>query len=271
MTSRTKRSVEPADAIRAGVPLLLLVGAVTLPTVAGVFLVVLTGGVVVAVGRRVPVAWSWAAMVPAAVIATLRAFGPAATAWVEATCTVPSSPAVLWAVAEAVLVVSASAALAMVLHAKAGDLAIRRPPRYAVRWAALGAAAILGGGLVGLLLLAEPLFGVPGVDLGGPAFLLQAAVFAVAIAVSEELAWRGALQEWLGRSLGPWVAVLAQAGVYGIAWGVALGSPLGGLLAAGAGLLLGASVVRTRSLVVPLAWHIAFNVPFYVFTACTTG
>ena len=100
-------------------------------------------------------------------------------------------------------------------------------------------------------------------DLGGLAFLLPASVFAVALAVSEELAWRGALQGWLGRTLGPWVAALAQAGVYGLAWGVALGSPLGGVLAAAAGLLLGATVVRTRSLVVPLAWHIAFNVPFY--------
>ncbi len=183
----------------------------------------------------------------------------------------PSSPAVLWAVAEAVLVVSATAALAMVLHAKAGDLALRRPPRYAIRWAALGAAVILGGGLVGVILLAGPMFGVPDVEPGGLGFLLPASVFAVALAVSEELAWRGALQGWLGKALGPWVATLTQAGVYGVAWGVTLGSPLGGVLAAAAGLLLGATVVRTRSLVVPLAWHIAFNVPFYAYIACTTG
>ena len=271
MTSRRRLTIEPVDAIRAGVPLLLLVGAVTLPGLAGVFLVVLTGGVAVAVGRRVPVAWSWAAMVPAAAIATLRAFGPAATAWEEAACTLPSSPAVLWAVAEAALIIAATAALAMVLHAKTGDLALRRPPAYAVRWAALGAAAILGGGLVGVILLVGPLFGAPDVDLGGLAFLLPASVFAVALAVSEELAWRGALQGWLGKALGPWVAALAQAGVYGIAWGVALGSPVGGVLAAAAGLLLGATVVRTRSLLVPLAWHVAFNVPFYVFIACTAS
>jgi membrane protease YdiL (CAAX protease family) len=271
MTSRRRLTIEPVDAVRAGVPLLLLVGAVTLPSLAGVFLVVLIGGVAVAVGRRVPVAWSWAATVPTALIATLRAFGPVATAWDEAACTVPSSPAVVWAVAEAALVVSATAALAMVLHANTGDLALRRPPRYAVRWAALGAAAILGGGLVGLLLLGGPLFGVPDVDLGGIAFLVPASVFAVALAISEELAWRGALQGWLGRSLGPWAAALAQAGVYGIAWGVTLGSPLGGVLAAAAGLLLGATVVRTRSLAVALAWHMAFNVPLYAFIACTTG
>jgi membrane protease YdiL (CAAX protease family) len=271
MTSRRRSTVAPAVAIRAGVPLLLLVGAVTLPGLAGAFLVVLTGGVAVAVGRRVAVAWSWAAMVPAAVIATLRAFGPAATAWDEAACAAPSSSAVLWTIAEVVLVVSATAALAMVLHAKAGDLAIRRPPKYAVRWAILGAVAILGGGLVAVILLAGPMSGAPNVELDGLAFLLPASLFAVAGAVSEEIAWRGALQGWLARTLGPWVAAPVQAGVYGIAWGVALGSPLGGVVAAAAGLLLGATVVRTRSLAVPLAWHVAFNVPFYVLIACTTG
>ena len=37
------------------------------------------------------------------------------------------------------------------------------------------------------------------------------------------------------------------------------------------GLLLGATVIRTRSLVVALAWHIAFNVPFHAYIACGTG
>lgn len=271
MTSRRQLAVEPVDAVRAGVPLLLLIGAVTLPSLAGVCLLVLAGGVAVAVGRRVPVVWAWAAMVPAATIATLRVFGPAASAWDEATCTQSSSPVVLWAVAEVLLVVSVTVALALVLHAKAGDLAIRRAPRYALRWAVAGSAVILVGGLVVAILLAGPLFDLPRVDPSGPAFLLPASVFAIALAVSEELAWRGALQGWLGRSLGPWVAALAQAGVYGIGWGVVLESPLGGMLAAASGLVLGATVVRTRSLIVPLAWHVAFNVPLYAFIACTTG
>lgn len=272
MTSkRTRLRVEPADAIRAGVPVLLLTGAVVLPALAGVFLVVLTGGVAVAASRRVPVAWSWAAMIPPAVIATLRAFGPAATAWADASCATRVSSEVVWTIVEAVLVVAATAALAMVLHARAGDLAIRRPPKYAVRWAVLGAVAILGGGLVAVILLAGPSAWALDGRAGGLGLLVPASVFAVALAVSEELAWRGAFQGWLGRMLGPWIATLVQAGVYGLAWGVALGSPLGGLLAASGGLLLGATVLRTRSLVVALAWHIAFNVPFYVYIACGTG
>ena len=55
---------------------------------------------------------------------------------------------------------------------------------------------------------------------------------------------------------------------YQLAWGVLLGSPLLGVLAGAAGMVLGATVVRTRSLLVALAWHAAFNVPFFVFLAC---
>lgn len=271
MTSARRAAVEPADVIRAAVPLLLLLGAVTLPGLAGVFLVVLVGGVVVAAGRRAPVVWAWAAMVPAAGIATLRAFGLAASAWDEAACTSVASPPVVWAVAEAAIVVAGTVALAGLLGAKAGDLGSRKPPRYAIRWAVIGAALILVGGLAGVILLARPLFGGPGLDLGGLGFILPAVLFAVSLGISEELAWRGALQGWLAKSVGPWVAMLAQAVLYGLFWGVSLGSPLAGVLAGAAGLVLGATVVRTRSLVVALAWHIAFNVPFYVLLACGAG
>ena len=43
------------------------------------------------------------------------------------------------------------------------------------------------------------------------------------------------------------------------------------LLAGAAGMVLGATVVRTRSLLVALAWHAAFNIPFFVFLACRSS
>jgi len=266
-----RASAEPADLARAAVPLLLLLGAVTLPSLAGLFLLALVGGVAVAAGRRVPVAWAWAAMVPAATIATLRAFGPAAAAWDQPACSSVASAPVLWAVAEVALVVAGTVGLAGVLGAKAGDLGVRQPPKYAIRWALLGALVILVGGLAGVVVLSRPLFGLPDLKLGGLGFIVPSVVFAVSIAVSEELAWRGAMQGWLARTLGPWTAVLLQAVVYGVAWGVLLGSPLLGLLAGAAGMILGATVVRTRTLLVALAWHAAFSVPFYVFIACRAG
>jgi hypothetical protein len=268
VTSSRRVSAGPADIARAGIPLLLLVGAVTLPSLAGLFLLAILGGVAVAVGRRVPVAWAWAAMVPAAIIATIRAFELANAARDAPSCAGILSQPVPWAVAEAAIVVAATVGLAGALGAKGGDLAARTPPRYAVRWAVTGAIVILVGGLLGVILLARPLFGLPDVQLGGLAFVLPSVVFATCVAVSEELAWRGVMLGWLAKTLGPWIAVLLQAAVYGLAWGVMLGSPLLGVLAGAAGMVLGATVVRTRTLAVAVAWHAAFNVPFFVFLAC---
>ncbi len=268
MSASRRGTAGPKDVVRAGVPLLLLAGAIALPSVAGVCLLVLVGGVAVAAGRRVPVAWAWAAMVPGAAIATLRAFGPAAAAWDQPACSDVASAPVLWAVVEVVLVVAAVAALAAVLRAKASDLGLRRPPRYAVRWATVGALAILVTGLAGAFLLAGPVLGLRGVDPGGLGFAVPALIFAVSLAVSEELAWRGAMQGWLTKTLGPSIAVLLQAVAYGAAWGFLLGSLLAGLLAAAVGLMLGATVVRSRTLTVALAWHVAFNVPLYLVVAC---
>src|SRR5262245_58964476 len=98
--------VEPADIVRASIPLALLFVAVAFPSFAGVMLVLLAGGAFVAAARVVAVAWSWAAAVPAAAIATLRAFGPASEAWHGgASCTDVASTLVLWSLAELVLVV----------------------------------------------------------------------------------------------------------------------------------------------------------------------
>lgn len=271
MTRARRVAAEPADLVRAAVPLLLVLGAVALPSFAGLCLLALVGGVAVAAGRKVPVAWAWAAAVPAAAITTLRSFGPAAAAWSSPACSGVLAAPVPWVVAEAVLVVAVTVALAGILGARGVDLGARRPPKYALRWAVTGGVVILVGGLAVVILLAQPVFGLPATDLGGLGFVLPSLIFAVSLAVAEEVAWRGALQGWLARTLGPWIAVLLASAVYGIAWGVGLGSPIGGLLAGAVGMILGATVVRTRSLAVALAWHAAFNVPFFVLVACRAG
>ena len=270
MTSSRRLSLEPADLVRAGVPLLLLLVAVLQPWLAGPAALLLAGGVAVAAGRKAPVVWAWAAAVPPAAILALRAFGPAASAWADASCDTVATPAVAWAIAEVVLTGAVVTTLALLLAARPGDLALRRPPKYAIPWAVIGSLVLLVGGLAGVVLLARPVFGLPDVDLGGLGFVGPSVMFAVAIAASEELAWRGALQGWLARSLGPWPAALVQGVLYGVAWGVALGSPLLGLVAGAAGVVLGAVVARTRSLAVAIAWHAAFNVPFYVVLACAS-
>jgi membrane protease YdiL (CAAX protease family) len=277
MSTSRRLDLEPADALRTWVPLVVLLGAivvpgaVALPAIAAILLAVLTAGVAISVARRAPVAWSWASTVPAAAIVVLRVYGPGVMRWDAGSCSLTASQPVLWALGEGAVVVAATMVLAVVLNARSGDTGLRWPAGYALRWAALGAVVILAGGLAAVMLLGGPLLGVERVSVGGFAFLLPATLFAVAVAVSEEVAWRGAFQGWLARVVGPFLASLAQACLYGVWWGIALGSSLGGIVAGAAGLLLGAIVIRTRSVAVVIAWHAAFNVAFYVLMACRTG
>jgi membrane protease YdiL (CAAX protease family) len=270
VTAARRAAAEPEDMLRAAVPLLLLLGAAALPPWAGVLGALLAAGVVVAIGRKAPVAWAWSAGVPAGAILAIRAFGGYVSPWEETGCTTALAPSVLWAAGELALVVGVVVLLAGALGAKPADLGLRTPYKYATRWAVSGAVAILGIGLVAVFVLG-PLLGVAKLSLGGVAFLVPAVLWAAAAGVSEELAWRGALQGWLARTIGPWPAVLAQAVLSGVAWGVGMGSPLGGVVAGAAAVVLGATVVRTRSLVVALAWHVAFNVPLYALLACPAG
>ena len=133
-------------------------------------------------------------------------------------------------------------------------------------------AVILGP--IGLILgasLARPFFGTFELDLSRPAFLVPALVFAIANGVMEELAYRGALLGWTSRVTGTWVALVGQAVVFGLAHGGADvgGSPLVLMLALGAGgFIAGLIALRTRSLLVPIAWHVALDLPLYAYLAC---
>ena len=59
--------------------------------------------------------------------------------------------------------------------------------------------------------------------------------------------------------------------MFGIAHGGAdvAGSPLVLMLALGAGgFVAGLITLRSRSLLVPIAWHVALDLPLYVYLAC---
>jgi membrane protease YdiL (CAAX protease family) len=127
---------------------------------------------------------------------------------------------------------------------------------------------------MGLLLgaeLARPFFGVVTLDLSRPGFLLPALLFAVANGVMEELTYRGVLLHWTSRAVGVRAALAGQAIVFGIAHG---GADVNGwpivlmtALAVG-GYLAGVIALRTRSLYVPIAWHVALDLPLYLYLAC---
>jgi membrane protease YdiL (CAAX protease family) len=181
------------------------------------------------------------------------------------------SPPAVWRVAEALLSLGALAALAVALRARASDLAWRWPRQPVVQLAVVGAVVL---GPIGLLLgamLARPFFGSFELDLGNLAFLVPALLFAVANGVMEETAYRGALLGWTSRVTGTWLALVGQAVAFGVAHGGADvgGSPVVLMFVLGVGgFLAGWITLRTRSLLVPIAWHVALDLPLYAYVAC---
>jgi membrane protease YdiL (CAAX protease family) len=140
-----------------------------------------------------------------------------------------------------------------------------------VRWAVVGAVLLGPIGLVAGALVARPFFGTFTLDLSDLGFLVPALVFAIANGVMEEVAYRGVLMHWAGRVVGIWPALVIQAVVFGLAHG---GSDVGGspiilmtIVGAG-GFVAGLIAIRTKSLLVPIAWHVALDLPMYAYLAC---
>lgn len=236
-----------------------------------IVLVALVAGVAIAMRRDAPVRWSWAAPIPVAVSLTWGLFPAASADPFGADCASIGSPPAVWRAAEAALVLGVLAVLAYALRAPRTSLSLRWPRQSVVRLAAVGAVILGPLGLVLGAWLARPFFGDFGLDLSRPAFLLPALVFAGANGVMEELAYRGALLGWTSRVTGTWLALVGQAVVFGIVHGGADvgGSPVFLMLALGAGgLLAGLIALRTRSLLVPIAWHVALDLPLYAYLAC---
>lgn len=263
-------SASPADRARALVPLAALGLAAVVPGLRPWILLGLLAGSVVAIARDAPVRWVWAAAVPVALSLTWGGLPAPPTAVDGSDCADPLSPVATWRAIEALVVLTALAALAVVLRATLGSLSVRRPARRWERRAALG---FLACGPLALLVgpvLAEPFFGAVGYRFDLRA-LVPALLFAGANGVMEELIYRGALLGWSAKVIGVWPAVAGQAVVFGLAHSgsdvIGLQLPL--MLALGlGGLLAGVIAVRTRSLLVPIAIHIGLDIPIYFALAC---
>jgi membrane protease YdiL (CAAX protease family) len=261
-----------ADAARSAVPLSLAIVAALVPIARPFVLTALVAGAAIAIRRDVPVRWAWAAPIPVVVSLTWGVLpAPLADAG-GADCTNPASPPAMWRAVEALLALGAMIVLAIVLRASARDLGLRWPRRSVVQLAVVGAIVLGPIGLLAGALLARPFFGTFELDLSRPAFLLPALVFAVANGVMEEAAYRGALLGWTAKVIGTWPALVGQAIVFGVAHGAGAdvgGSPLflGFALGVG-GFLAGWIALRTRSLLIPIAWHVALDLPLYAYLAC---
>ncbi len=259
------------DFLRSVVPLGLLALAAWQPTTRIAVLVVLGIGAAIAIQRDAPVRWTWAAGVP---VAASLAWGSVAAGMVAdvdpASCPDPAAPLVVARIIEAVLVLAVLGVLALVLGASRTSLALRMPARRWIRWAIVG---FLVAGPLGLVLgpiLAEPFFGDVRFELA-LAPLVPAAMFAVANGVMEEVAYRGALLHWSARVIGVAPALIGQAIVFGLAHSGSdvIGWPVPLAIAMGTGgLLAGAIAIHTRSLLIPVAVHVGFDLPLYLGLAC---
>jgi hypothetical protein len=107
----TTRGLQASTIARAAAPVLLLLGAMAIPPLAGIAAVVLAGGTAVALQRRAPVAWAWAAMVPATVLATVRWFSGVVPVGDAAVCEAFGAPRVAWAVVAGAITVRTNSIL----------------------------------------------------------------------------------------------------------------------------------------------------------------
>ncbi len=221
-----------------------------------------------------PALLAWAAAVPIAVSLTWGALPAPAIPPNAASCSDPLSPHAMWRVGEGALVLAVLGVVAVLVRARPSSLGIRRPSRW------VGLVALAGAVLVGPValfigpVLARPFFGSIPMTTGDPAALLPALLFAIANGLMEELAYRGALMGWTAPGLGRRAALTGQAVVFGLAHlgPDFVGSPLPvlGAMVAGA-LVAGWLVRRTGSLAIPLAVHIAVDIPLYYAFACRLG
>ena len=267
MTS--SRGLHAATIARAAAPILLVLGAMAVPAAAGPATLVLAVGAAVAIERAAPVAWAWAAMVPAAALSATREFSGVVPVAAGAACDAFGSPRVTWAIVEALVVLGAFTALAIALRTRRASVGLRMPAKKAVRQAAAGFGVLAIGSVVAVSVIGRSVPG-PGVD-GDPslaAFVAAVIVGAAAIALAEELAFRGVLQHWLARTMGEWPAIVVQAVAYGVWVSSAGWGPAFGIAATVAGFVAGVLTARTGSLLVAWAWHAGIAVGLLAAMLC---
>lgn len=223
---------------------------------------------------RPPLVWLAAGFVPVAVLVAWRVLLPAPLP-TGAACGDLSAPTVLWRLGLGVAVIGAVGAMAAFLHADRASLLLRWPSRPIIVVSVVFA-LVLGPLALWLgPILAEPFFGPVGYDVAPHGVTLTAFLAALIIALAngalEELTFRGALMGWGSQALGPLGANALQAVVFGVVHvgGDFTGNPLPVVLAVGVGgLIAGVIAQRTRSLLLLIAVHAAFDLPLYYAFAC---
>jgi membrane protease YdiL (CAAX protease family) len=250
-------------------PAVLLAGALVPEWRPATAALALLGWAVLHALRR-PAALAWAATIPVSVLLAwpglLGADGPLGPDG----CSDPLSIVALRRVLVALAVLAVVASLARLHGPSTLELRIRRPRGWELGVAAGGLIALAAGGLVVGPWIAEPFFGR--LEFARPlAALLPAVAFGVANGTVEEIAYRGALQGWLGRVARPWLGVVVQAVIFGIVHvgpEVTAFVPVHASLLAVVGLGAGLLVRWHGSLAIPIGIHIGADIALYYGLAC---
>lgn len=195
-------------------------------------------------------------------------------AWLpgDASCADVLSPFAVYRAAGAAIFLTCLLLVTLLARAAPSEIGLRWPSRG---WMVLSLGALPAIGTAAALIgppLAEPFFGPLPSAADDLRALIPALLFAIANSCMEETAYRGALLRWLTPTIGVSSALALQAVVFGLAHGVGTdftGSPLPVMAAtAAAGLVFGALALRSGSLLVPIAVHIALDIPVYYGKVC---
>jgi uncharacterized protein len=265
------RAVIRRSAVLALAPVAILVAGAVIRDARPIALACLAAGAVVTIARRDASRYAWGACVPIAINLSWALLPmPLADAG-GADCANPLSPPATWRAAEAVIVLAAAAALAWRLGTSRADVGLRIPSRPVVLASVAGFVVFGPLALVLGATLARPFFGSFALDLGQPLAVVPALVFAVSNGAMEEIVYRGVFITWTRTAIGVAAAVGLQAILFGLAHAGPdfVGSPLPVMLAMVAGALVAAATaIRTNSLLLPIAAHVALDVPLYFYFAC---
>lgn len=264
----------PADLatlVPAAIPIaIILVGDVVRQARPAV-VVILLAGLLVTLVRRSDLRWIWAAPIPIAVWLAWRILSAPLAHPGGLDCADAASPPALWRLAQALLALGTLVVLMGVLRVPASAIWWRRPTVPIARLSVLG---FFVAGPLGLVLggaIARPYFRAFDLNLTDPAALVPGMIFSLSNAVGEEVIYRGAFMALASRVIGLRAALVVQAVVFGLAHAGAhfLGSPLPVVVAVGiGGYIAGLLVIKTRSLMMPIAVHVAIDLPVYAFFAC---
>jgi len=255
--------------LAAGSPGLLLIAALVPGLRPAVAVALGAGWIGLRAGGRTQ-AIAWAAALPLAVSLTWPWVLGGDVPMGEVACTDPLSVIALRRVVVAFVVLALVGGLAASHRSSAAELGLRRPTRLEAGLAVAGCVVLVVGGLAIGPWIARPFFGALSFPIP-PAALVPAALFGAANGVMEEVAYRGALQAWLGRVM----PVAAAIGLQGLLFGIVHAGPeVVALLPVHIALLTLVGVAggvvrwRTGSLAIPIGIHVGADVALYVGLAC---